>query len=896
LVRLATAKLNVPLSSGTRLGPYEILSAIGAGGMGEVYRARDLKLGRDIAIKILPPQFMTDRDRLVRFEREARILATLNHPNIAAIYGLEDPAALILELVEGQTLAERLSSCRDSGLGSRDSLEIARQVVDALAAAHEKGIIHRDLKPANIKITPAGQVKVLDFGLAKAMLIADADVSQSPTVTVEGTRAGMILGTAAYMSPEQARGKVVDARTDIWAFGCVLFEMLTGRTAFAKETMSDTIAAILERDPDWSALPRATPVKIRGLLRRCLDKDPTRRPQAIADVRSTIADASTVKKRPIIAATWIAAAVAFATIAIGVFWLTRAERSTLVDASKWIQLTAFPDSVTQPALSPDGRFVAFIHGPDTFTTPGQIYIKQLPNGEAVPLTNDELPKMSPVFSPDGTRIAYTVNGSSERWNTWIVPTLRGTPRRWLHNASGLTWVSDSDLLFSEIKSGSGQHMGIVRSNEARTASRGVYFPAHAEAMAHRSAVSPDGKWVLLIEMDDRSVWLPCRLVPADGAYAGHHVGPTNSRCTDVAWAPDGRFMYFSADAGDGFHLWRQRFPDGQAEQITRGPTSEEGIAIAADGRSLITSVGFRRRGIWIHDASAERPIAGEGYAFWPLFSADGTKLVYRISPRGSGGQTPVSGQSPTELWVMDLRSGSTERLLPGQLATMYDLSASGRIVATIVEADGKSRVWLAWLNGREPPRRVADIDADTARFAAGDAIVFRAADGDAFSLFRINADGTGRTKVAPFNVSSTLGNASPGGEWLSAFGGTGENRDLWLISTSGMNEPVLFLASGGVRRAGGRIRWSPDGRQAYFSIATTTASAFGLGRTYVIPLRAGSLLPDIPSGGFRSEGEIARLPGVEIIPYGDVVLGPTRGTYAFSRETMTRNLYRIPLP
>jgi serine/threonine protein kinase len=895
LVRLATAKLNVPLSAGTRLGPYEILSAIGAGGMGEVYRARDLKLGRDVAIKILPPPFTTDRDRLVRFEREARILATLNHPNIAAIYGLEDPAALILELVEGQTLAERLASCGDSGLGSRDSLEIARQVVDALVAAHEKGIIHRDLKPANIKITPAGQVKVLDFGLAKATLIADADVSQSPTVTVEGTRAGMILGTAAYMSPEQARGKVVDARTDIWAFGCVLFEMLTGRTAFAKETMSDTIAAILERDPDWSALPRATPIKIRDLLRRCLDKDPTRRPQAMADVRSAIADASTVKTRPIVAATWIAAALALSAIAVGVIWLTRTERSALVDASKWIPLTAFPDSATQPALSPDGRFITFIHGPDTFTTPGQIYIKQLPNGEAVPLTNDELPKMSPVFSPDGTRIAYTVNGGDERWNTWIVPTLRGTSRRWLRNTSGLTWLSGGDLLFSEIKSGSGQHMGIVRSNEARTASREVYFPAHPDAMAHRSALSPDGKWVLLVEMDERSLWIPCRLAPADGASAGRQVGPINSRCTDVAWAPDGRFMYFSADGGDGFHLWRQRFPDGHAEPITRGPTAEEGIAIAPDGRSLITSVGFRRRGIWIRDASGERPITGEGYAFWPLFSADGTTLVYRISPRGSGGQTPVSGQSPTELWMMDLRSGQTERLFPGQLATNFDLSPSGRVAATILEPNGKSRVSLAWLDGREPPRRVADIDADNSRFAASDAIVFRTADGDALSLFRINADGTGRTKVAPFNLAATFGNASPDGEWLSGWGATAETRGMWLLSTSGMNEPVLFLASG-TGQANGRLRWSLDGRQAYFSIATTPASAFGVGRTYVIPLRSGSLLPDIPAGGFRSEAEIARLPGVEIIPYGDVALGPTRGSYAFSRETVTRNLYRIPLP
>ena len=886
--------MNVPLSAGTRLGPYEILAALGAGGMGEVYLARDVKLGRDVAVKILPPQFMTDRDRLMRFEREARILATLNHPNIAAIYGLEDPAALILELVEGETLAERLARCRDSGLGSRDSLEIARQVVDALSAAHEKGIVHRDLKPANIKITPTGQVKVLDFGIAKATLVADADLSQSPTVTAEGTRMGTILGTAAYMSPEQARGKVVDARTDIWAFGCVLFEMLTGRMAFARETVSDTIAAILEREPEWTALPRATPSSIRDLLRRCLDKDPARRPQTMGDVRAAIGEASTVRKRPIVAAAWLGGALGLSALAIGAIWLTRAERSAQVEASKWMPLTAFPDSATQPALSADGKFITFIHGPDTFTTPGQIYIKQLPNGEPVALTNDELPKMSPVFSPDGTRIAYSVNGGDERWNTWIVPTLRGTARRWLRNASGLTWLPDGDLLFSEIKSGSGQHMGIVRSNEARTASRELYFPSQPDAMAHRSALSPDRKWVLLVEMDEASRWLPCRLVSSDGTSAGRQVGPEQSRCTDVAWAPDGRFMYFSADAGDGFHLWRQRFPDGRAQQITGGPTAEEGIAIAPDGRSVITSVGFRRRGLWIRDASGERPITAEGYAFWPSFSADGTTIVYRISRRV--GQAPVSAQSPTELWMMEVRSGQTERLFPGQLVTSFDLSASGRIVATIVDADGKSRVWLAWRDGRESPRRVADIDGDNVRFAAGDAIVFRAADGDARCLFRINADGTGRTKVVPFNLTATFGSVSPDGEWLSAWGATGEHGGMWLLSTSGMNKPVLFLASATGRTSGGRLRWSPDGREAYFSVATTNASAFAVGRTYVIPLRSGSLLPDIPAGGFRSEDEIARLPGVDMIPYGDVVLGPGRGTYAFSRETVTRNLYRIPLP
>ena len=245
------------LASGTRLGPYEIVSPIGAGGMGEVYRARDTRLGRDVAIKVLPTAAALDPDRLARFDREARLLASLNHPHIATLHGIEDVdgvRALVLELVEGDTLADIIAR---GPVPVREALRLAGQIADALDAAHAKGVIHRDLKPANIKVTPERQIKVLDFGLAKAFAPSelDADLSQLPTVTSAGTREGLVIGTAAYMSPEQARGQAIDKRTDIWAFGCVLYEMLTGRRAFAGGTMSDTIAAILQREPDWSALP-----------------------------------------------------------------------------------------------------------------------------------------------------------------------------------------------------------------------------------------------------------------------------------------------------------------------------------------------------------------------------------------------------------------------------------------------------------------------------------------------------------------------------------------------------------------------------------------------------------------------------------------------------------------
>src|SRR6201998_3215978 len=279
------------VTTGSKLGSYEILSAIGAGGMGEVYQAHDTKLGRDGAIKVLPGAFAHDPERLSRFQREAKMLAALNHPNIATIHGLEQSngtSYLVMELVSGETLAERVK--REGALPIEEALAICKQIAEALEAAHEKGIVHRDLKPANVKVTPEGKVKVLDFGLAKAFAgeTADSNPSQSPTLSAVATMQGVLLGTAAYMSPEQARGKAVDKRTDIWAFGCVLYELLTGKQAFAGDDITDILAAVVRAEPDWRALPPATPAKLLDLLRRCLQKDKTLRMQAAGDARIEI--------------------------------------------------------------------------------------------------------------------------------------------------------------------------------------------------------------------------------------------------------------------------------------------------------------------------------------------------------------------------------------------------------------------------------------------------------------------------------------------------------------------------------------------------------------------------------------------------------------------------------
>ena len=309
--------------AGRRLGAYLLDARIGAGGMGEVYRARDTRLGRDVAIKILPDAFVADPDRLARFEREARALAALNHPNIATIHGfdeLDGVRALIMELVDGETLDARIAR---GPVPSGEALTIAQQLVEALDAAHEKGIVHRDLKPANIKITPAGAVKVLDFGLAKAVA-GDSTGDLTQALTAAGSREGLIVGTPAYMSPEQARGQAVDKRTDIWAFGSVLFEMVAGRAAFARETLTDTLAAVLQQEPDWTWLPTDTPARVRQLLRRCLEKDAKLRLRDIGDARFELAETRTPDTPPArmaarsrIAATAAAALSALALIVVG---------------------------------------------------------------------------------------------------------------------------------------------------------------------------------------------------------------------------------------------------------------------------------------------------------------------------------------------------------------------------------------------------------------------------------------------------------------------------------------------------------------------------------------------------------------------------------------------------
>jgi serine/threonine protein kinase len=411
----------MPLVPGRHLGPYEILAPLGAGGMGEVYRAKDTRLGREVALKVLPELFANDAQRMLRFEREAQVLASLNHPNISHIHGLEEAAgirALVMELVEGQTLGGRITR---GPIGLEEAVPLAKQIAEGLEYAHERGFIHRDLKPANIKVTPEGQARILDFGLAKALErdASEAEMGTSPTISRAATNVGMLLGTAGYMSPEQAKGKPVDRRADIWAFGCVLFEMLTGKRAFEGETITDTLAAVVRAEPELEQLPEKTPVGIRELLRRCLTKDPKQRLQSIGEARIALEnyakapDPETSGVAPALKSRggWWFAAVGVALLGIAsAFFL----RPRTLDTASQLNAAILPPpgdgfwaNITQPAaISPDGKFLALIAMRNGHA---QLWLRRLDITDAQPITGSE-DASNPFWSPDSRQIAFFVPG------------------------------------------------------------------------------------------------------------------------------------------------------------------------------------------------------------------------------------------------------------------------------------------------------------------------------------------------------------------------------------------------------------------------------------------------------------------------------------------------------
>jgi serine/threonine protein kinase/Tol biopolymer transport system component len=883
------------LAPGTKLGPYEIVGPLGAGGMGEVYRARDARLGRDVAIKVLPALFTSDPDRLQRFEQEARAAAALNHPNILAVFQLgtyEEMPYLVSELLEGGTMREQLVR---GPVSLRKAIDYGAQIARGLAVAHEKGIVHRDLKPENLFITRDGRVKILDFGLAKLTQRHSAADTSGPTLT-EVTEPGMVMGTVGYMSPEQVSGRKADHRADIFAFGAILFEMVAGKRAFQKPTSAETMSAILNEDPPGiSQLVQTVPPALQRIVQRCLEKNPEQRFQSASDLGfalEALSDSGSVTVSPAAQTGTAAAAYKWAIVAslvvvsaAGVaitLWLRN--RGSVVDRAAWVQLTNFPDSVTQPALSPDGRMLTFVRGFSTFVAPGEIYVKILPSGDPVQLTHDNLAKMSPTFSPDGSRIAYTTVAGFVEWDSWATPVLSAKPERWLPNASGLVWTGPQHVMFSEIKSG--ERMAVVTSTESRGESRDIYVPLGERGMAHRSYLSPDGKWVLLVEMDNGE-WLPCRLVPFGGRSPGDRVGLANAPCTNAAWSPDGKWMYLSLHGEDNFHIWRERFPDGKPEQITFGPTEEEGIALAPDGRSLITSVGLRQRVVSIHRENSDRQVSVEGYAYMPSFSPDGQKVYYRIL---KGGTSPFLGAS--ELWAADTASGKNEQLLSGFSVTGYNISRDGRrVVFSALDSAGKSRLWLAPTDRSSSPQQVPNVEGDMPYFGPPGKLVFHAIEGNSTFAYTVREDGSEKQKLGADEVTQVEG-VSPDGQLVIVSSGLNARKTGQGINALSMSGGPSIPISNEL----GSMAWEPNGRVVYLSVSTSMNTARAVGNTYLIPLVPGKLLPAIPPGGFHSESEIAALPGVRVINAGDVAPGPAPGTYAYSRQTVQRNLYRIPCP
>jgi hypothetical protein len=438
------------LSTGTRFGPYEVVSRLGAGGMGEVYRARDTALKRDVAIKVLLPALADDPDRLARFSREVQLLASLNHPNIAHVHGLADAngvRAFVMELVEGPTLADRVVR---EPIPINEALPIAKQIAEALEAAHQQGIIHRDLKPANIKVRPDGIVKVLDFGLAKALDAQDGasvSASMSPRMSVHATQSGVIVGTPAYMAPEQARGHTVDKRTDIWAFGCVLYEMLTGRPPFEGDGLAGTLACVLEHEPDWTRLPGNVPARVRDLLRLCLEKNPKNRRRDAGDLRIDIERASadpalsTVARPSRVA--WLVGAAAIVTVAVLTTLAIRYLQTPVASGPEMrVEITPPPLSVPlEFALSPDGQHIVFVASGDGRR---RLWLRALKDLNARVMAGTD-GAAYPFWSPDGRSIGYFASGKLYR-----IDVGGGSPQE-LADApvgNGGTWNADGTILFA----------------------------------------------------------------------------------------------------------------------------------------------------------------------------------------------------------------------------------------------------------------------------------------------------------------------------------------------------------------------------------------------------------------------------------------------------------------
>jgi serine/threonine protein kinase len=804
---------------GRQLGSYVVQSRLGAGGMGEVYRARDTTLGRDVAIKVLPAQWLADPERLERFEREARVLASLNHPNIGAIYAVEpveQGRALVLELVEGPTLADRVAR---APLPLAEALGTARQIAEALEAAHEKGIVHRDLKPANIKITPEGVVKILDFGLAKLSAGeaggagaaggagGDINLTNSPTFS-RATKEGVILGTAAYMSPEQARGQVVDKRTDIWAFGCVLFETLTGAAPFGAATVTDTLAAILAREPDWTRLPPATPPSIRRLLHRCLEKDAKRRERDIGDARLDIEEALGSPQRD---------------VSEGHDVPRRRERIVLIGALALATLTAaglairafrpLPalsemrvDIATPPttnpegfAISPDGQTVAFVAGSDGRQ---KLWLRSLGSETALPLPGTD-DASDPFWSPDGRSIGFFADAKLKRIDVdgEAVQTL-ATSR-----SSGGAWNRDGTILFQPDLAGPMFRISAAGGEPVRVTS--------PSSEAVRPAFFPDGRHFLYFASGPSAI---------RGIYTARLDGTETRRLLDadraVVHAPSWQLLFVRQGA-----LFAQPLDPGRLE-LTGSPYTVVGStngAVVGLSTSAAGPIAIRlgsgnplRQFVWFDRSGKELERVGDASATVgsPSMSPDGRRVA---------GHRRASDEN-WDIWLLELGRGVFSRFTStdarNEVNPVWSPDGHRIVFMSRGKVDAGELYEKATTGGaREEPLVVTGQDKSPSDWSPdGRFLLYENTDpktpgnkwGDLWAL-PMDSDRKPFPVVQSSAYQEQNGQFSPDGKWIAYESNESGRVEIYLQPFPGPGAKTLVSTSGGAQ-----VRWRRDGKELFY--------------------------------------------------------------------------------